>query len=309
MRVLITGGTGTVGCAFLHRYAQGNECAVISRNEKMQYDLKKIFPNVETYLSSVENKEAIYSIYDKFRPDTVVHAAAIKHVDVAEKQPIQTTLVNIVGSLNIINASVEFNVPITIAVSTDKACEHQHIYGITKYIMEQCFLEANGDKNRFAVCRFGNVAHSNGSVIPFWLKQKEQGNPVKLTSPDMNRLMFLPSDAAGLIGKTIEMCRDRGGFILSKKMKNVNMFRLAKMISGDVEITGARPGEKFDEDLISIKELPYTKVVDNDYVVIERSVNGDIQSRLTEAYNTKTAANMDDKELWLLINNKESHYV
>ena len=309
MKVLITGGTGTVGTAFLEKYGQDHECAVISRNEKMQYELKKKFPRVETFLASVEDKEAIYCIYDKFRPDTVVHAAAIKHVDVAEKQPIQTTLVNIVGSLNIINAGIEFNVPVTVAVSTDKACEHQHVYGITKYLMEQCFLEANGERNRFAVCRFGNVAHSNGSVIPFWLKQKAENKPIKLTSPDMNRLMFLPSDAAALIGKSIEMCKTKGGFILSKKMKNVNMFKLANMISKTVEIVGARPGEKFDEDLVSLKELPYSKVIDNDYVIIEKEENKDLSSRLPEAYNTKTALHMNEKELWLLINNKETHYV
>lgn len=302
-KLLVTGGTGTVGSAFLEKYGHQYKCAVISRNEKMQYDLKQRLPHIDLYLASVENKEAIFGIYDKFRPDIVVHAAAIKHVDLAEKQPIQTTMVNIVGSLNLISAGIDFNVPVTVAISTDKACEHQHFYGITKYVMEQCFLEANGDRNHFAVCRFGNVAHSNGSVIPFWLKQKQLGQPVKLTSPDMNRLMFLPSDAADLVHKSITMCDLSGGFILSKQMKNVNLLRLAKKISDDVVITGARPGEKFDEDLVSTKELPYSRVLDKDYVVITREVNEDIGSRLTTPYNTKTAENMTDAEIENLINN------
>ena len=303
-RLLITGGTGTVGSAFVERFQDRYTFAVVSRNEKMQYEMRQRFPSVDCYLASIEDKEAIFCAYDKFQPDVVVHAAAIKHVDVAERQPIQTTMVNVVGSLNVISASVEFNVPVTVAISTDKACEHQHVYGITKFIMEQCFLEANGDRNHFGVCRFGNVAHSNGSVIPYWLKLKKENQPIKLTSPDMNRLMFLPCDAADLVQKSVDYCSLQGGFILSRQMKNVNMLRLAKKISNNVEIVGTRPGEKFDEDLVSSREMPYSRVVDGDYIIINKDINKAEDTRLQNPYNTRTAVDMTDEELDRLINNQ-----
>ena len=301
-KILITGGSGTVGSAFLRRYSGVYQFGIVSRNEKLQYEIKKDFPDVSLFLGSVEDRESLFRVFDAFHPDVVIHAAAMKHVDMAERQPIQTTRINVVGSLNVIDASIRFDVPITIAISTDKACEHQNIYGVSKFLMEQCFLEANSKEHKFAVCRFGNVAHSNGSVIPFWLKLKQEGKPLRLTCPEMNRLMFLPKEAAELIYRAIEECSIDGGFILSKMMKTVNMLRLAKSISGDIEIVGSRPGEKIDEDLISDKELPYSEVVERKYIKIWRAINSVVSSRLPCPYSTLTAEVMTDEELSLLIN-------
>lgn len=300
-KVLITGGSGTVGSAFIARYRTQYDFAIVSRNEKNQYDIKNRFPATKLFLAAVENREDLFRVYDAYRPDIVIHAAAMKHVDMAERQPIQTVKINICGSINIIDASTEFNVPITAAISTDKACEHQNVYGISKYLMEQCFLEADGIRNRFAVCRFGNVAYSNGSVLPFWKKLAAEGKPLKVTDPKMNRLMFSQEEAADLINQTIGLMRIDGGFILSKKMKNVNMMDLAKAISSQVEIVGARPGEKLDENLISEKEVPYTKVISNGYVKITKEQNMDLMTRLVHPYNTKTAEAMTEDEIQALI--------
>lgn len=299
--VLITGGSGTVGEAFLRRYSSVYRFGIMSRNEKLQYEIKKKFPLTYLYLASVEDKEALFRTYDSFQPDIVIHAAAMKHVDMAERQPIQTTHINVIGSLNVIDASVRFDVPATIAISTDKACERQHTYGITKYLMEQCFMEANGNTNHFAVCRFGNVAHSNGSVIPFWLKEKAEGKSLKLTSPNMNRLMFLPPEAADLIHRTIFRCFQDGGFVMSSPMKTINMLRLANAISENIEIVGIRPGEKLDEDLISERELPFTTVLSDGSIIIGKQKNEDENTRLKMPYNTKTAENMSAEELKNLV--------
>ena len=241
-------------------------------------------------------KETVYRVYEDVKPDIVIHAAAVKHINLAEKQPIQTCKVNIVGILNIIEASIRYDIPITVAISTDKACSYESVYGGSKYLMERCFLEANSNRNKFSVCRFANVAHSDGSVLPFWLDEKRDGNSLKLTDPNMNRLMFTQDDAANLIYRTVEYTRkNSGGFVCSYKMRCVNMLDLAKAISEDVEIVGRRPGEKVDEDLVSEHELDYTYVIGNDIHIRTEKNDGD--NKLDVPYNSKSAKKMSQKEI------------
>ena len=297
MKVLITGGTGTIGRAYVKNYAEFFDVYSLSRDENKQTQLWRAFPEVVgQYLGNVEDKETVFRVYEDVKPDIVIHAAAVKHINLAEKQPIQTCKVNIVGSLNIIEASIRYDIPITVAISTDKACSYESVYGGSKYLMERCFLEANSNRNKFSVCRFANVAHSDGSVLPFWLDEKRDGNTLKLTDPNMNRLMFTQDDAANLIYRTVEYTRkNSGGFVCSYKMRCVNMLDLAKAISEDVEIVGRRPGEKVDEDLISEHELDYTYVIGNDIHIRTEKNDGD--NKLDVPYNSKSAKKMSQKEI------------
>ena len=297
MKVLITGGTGTIGRAYVKNYAEFFDVYSLSRDENKQTQLWRAFPEVVgQYLGNVEDKETVFRVYEDVKPDIVIHAAAVKHINLAEKQPIQTCKVNIVGSLNIIEASIRYDIPITVAISTDKACSYESVYGGSKYLMERCFLEANSNRNKFSVCRFANVAHSDGSVLPFWLDEKRDGNSLKLTDPNMNRLMFTQDDAANLIYRTVEYTRkNSGGFVCSYKMRCVNMLDLAKAISEDVEIVGRRPGEKVDEDLISEHELDYTYVIGNDIHIRTEKNDGD--NKLDVPYNSKSAKKMSQKEI------------
>ena len=297
MKVLITGGTGTIGRAYVKNYSEFFDVYSLSRDENKQTQLWRAFPEVVgQYLGNVEDKETVFRVYEDVKPDIVIHAAAVKHINLAEKQPIQTCKVNIVGSLNIIEASIRYDIPITVAISTDKACSYESVYGGSKYLMERCFLEANSNRNKFSVCRFANVAHSDGSVLPFWLDEKRDGNPLKLTDPNMNRLMFTQDDAANLIYRTVEYTRkNSGGFVCSYKMRCVNMLDLAKAISEDVEIVGRRPGEKVDEDLISEHELDYTYVIGNDIHIRTEKNEGD--NKLDVPYNSKSAKKMSQKEI------------
>ena len=297
MKVLITGGTGTIGRAYVKNYSEFFDVYSLSRDENKQTQLQRSFPEVVgQYLGNVEDKETVFRVYEDVKPDIVIHAAAVKHINLAEKQPIQTCKVNIVGSLNIIEASIRYDIPITVAISTDKACSYESVYGGSKYLMERCFLEANSNRNKFSVCRFANVAHSDGSVLPFWLDEKRDGNPLKLTDPDMNRLMFTQDDAANLIYRTVEYTRkNSGGFVCSYKMRCVNMLDLAKAISEDVEIVGRRPGEKVDEDLVSEHELDYTYVIGNDIHIRTEKNEGD--NKLDVPYNSKSAKKMSQKEI------------
>jgi len=309
-KVLITGGSGTIGKAFIKRYEDKFKFYNMSRNEGSQTRLKREFPDVENYIGSIEDIVNVYRIFEKVKPDIVIHTAAMKHIDIIEHEPIQACNINVVGSLNIISASTKYNVPITVAVSTDKACSSESVYGDTKHLMERCFMNANGEDVRFSSCRFANVAHSNGSVLPFWLGLKEKGLPLKLTDPEMNRLIFTQRDAVELIMKTITYTEVRGGgFVGSTKMKTTNMLDLAKVISKDIEVVGKRAGEKVDEDLISEKELPYTFVI-GDYIMIKKTENCGKAScgglgRLEYPYNSSTADVMTKDEMKKIIEGTE----
>jgi len=304
-KIFITGGSGTVGESFIENNFDKYEIYSYSRNEKAQVALKRKYPRVSIILGSIEDKYDLDNSLNKIKPRIIIHAAALKHVDTAEKQPIELVKSNIIGSKNIIESAKANNVAITVGISTDKACEPNNLYGYSKRIMEKMFLEANNDKNIFCCTRFGNVAGSNGSVIPFWLNQKSNNKPLTLTDIKMNRLMLSRKEVSEIIEKCIEEGRNKkGGFILSKIMKNVVMKELANCISKDIKIIGLRPGEELDEDLISERELDYTKI-DGEYIFIENQINKDKTKRLKKSLSSKNAKKMNFNELVLLINEVE----
>ena len=298
MKVLITGGTGTVGRALIAQ--NDNDYISISRNEENIANLKREYPSVKCYVGNIEDKSLLLRVFKEVKPDVVVHAAAMKHIDLMEQNPIAGCNVNVMGSLNVVEASVINDVPITIGVSTDKACLSESVYGASKYLMERVFMNTNTDENRFSLTRFANVAHSAGSVLPFWLKLKKEGNPLKLTDPNMNRLIFTKEDAASLINRTIDFTKENGGgFVKSYKMKCVNMLDLAKVISDDIEIVGKRPGEKTDEDLISEREISRTFIYGDD-IHIRMEKNKD-NNKLSEPYNSASAEHMTKEEIEKLV--------
>jgi UDP-N-acetylglucosamine 4,6-dehydratase len=298
MKVLITGGTGTVGQAIIKQ--NDNEYISISRNEENIAKLKREYPEVKCYVGNIEDEGLLLRVFKEVKPDVVVHAAAMKHIDLMETNPIAGCNVNVMGSLNVVQASLINDVPITIGISTDKACMAESVYGASKYLMERVFMNTNTDENRFALTRFANVAHSAGSVLPFWLKLKDDGKPLKLTDPDMNRLIFTKEDAASLINRTIDFTRENGGgFVKSYKMKCVNMLDLAKVISDDIEIVGKRPGEKTDEDLISEREIARTFIYGDDIHIRMDENKGD--NKLDRPYNSVSAEHMTEEEMEKLV--------
>ena len=298
MKVLITGGTGTVGKALIAQ--NDNEYISISRNEENITKLKRDYPNVKCYVGNIEDKSLLLRVFKEVKPDVVVHSAAMKHIDLMELNPIAGCNVNVMGSLNVVEASIINDVPITVGISTDKACLSESVYGASKYLMERVFMNTNTDDNMFSLTRFANVAHSAGSVLPFWLKLKSEGKPLKLTDPDMNRLIFTKEDAANLINRTIDFTKKYGGgFVKSYKMKCVNMLDLAKVISDDIEIVGKRAGEKTDEDLISEREISRTFIYDND-IHIKAKKNADV-NKLSKPYNSASAERMTKEEMEKLV--------
>ena len=298
-KVLITGGSGTVGSSFIEQYYNEYEFYNISRNEMQITNLKQKFPKVKSFVSDICDLDSMINIFEQVKPDIVIHAAAMKHINLAEVNSSSAVEINVIGSLNIIKASIRAEVPLTIGISTDKACNPDSVYGYTKRMMETMFMQHHNEKTKFVCTRFANVANSNGSVIPFWVKEAEKGNALKLTDPGMNRLMFSKKDSAKLIYKAIDYGQFTDEpFILCKIMKNVNLLELAKSLSDkDVEIIGKRPGEKLNETLISKRELPYTYVVD-DYVYILSTKQ---QNNLKKEHSSENAEWMSVKELEKLV--------
>ena len=300
-KIFITGGSGTVGTAFIEKYYNDYKFYSYSRGEKSQVALKRRFPNIEILMGAIEEKNYLTCQIIKIQPDIIIHAAALKHVDTAEKQPIKAITNNIIGSYNIMEAAKEANTPLVIGVSTDKACEASNVYGKTKSLMEKMYLEADNSKNKFVCCRFGNVAGSHGSVIPFWLNSFEANKPLFLTHPEMTRLMFSPEESSKLIHNCITLSNKKSGFVMSKIMKTVTMSKLANMISDKIKIVGLRPGEKMNEDLISENELPYSEVI-GDYVILTKDKNPNLKTRLDTPVNSDTSLEMTRKEMIKLIN-------
>jgi FlaA1/EpsC-like NDP-sugar epimerase len=292
MKVLITGGTGTVGRAIIKN--GDDEYINISRNEEKIAELSREHPDVKSYVGNIEDKSFLLRVFKDVKPDIVIHSAAMKHIDLMETNPIAGC------NVNVIEASIINDVHITIGISTDKACLAESVYGASKYIMERVFMNTSNSENRFALTRFANVAHSNGSVLPFWCKSYLEGKPLKLTDPNMNRLIFTEDDAASLIDRTVKHTKKfGGGFINSYKMKCVNMLDLAKFISDDVEIIGKRPGEKTDEDLISQREISKTFIYGNDIHIRMEENKG--SNKLNAPYNSKTAKQMTKADMEKLV--------
>ena len=302
-KVLITGGSGTVGQAFINQYQTEFDFYNLSRNETYIHALKRNHPNVESHVADVQDLDRLTRLFQQIKPDIVLHAAALKHVNFAELNPSQTVEVNIIGSLNVAKACIRSQVPIVIGVSTDKACQPENMYGYSKKILEQIFLEHYTDNTRFICTRFANVACSNGSVIPFWIDSAQKGETLKLTDSRMNRLMFTSFEAAELIRQGITYAENsHKGFVLCRIMKSVGMLDLANQIAHEFgrgekpEIVGIRPGERLNETLVSDSELSIASITDSkQYITLHNNEFGD--GRLNHALSSLTAEYMSEHEM------------
>lgn len=283
-RVAITGGTGTLGNALAKKLLSlGALVSVMSRNEKVQHEMKTKFPQVKYYLGDVADKDAVRNFV--LGADIVIHAAAVKHIPVAEKQPRMTCLSNVVGSMNVVDVCKEFNIEQCICISTDKAAAPFNTYGMTKYLMEQLFSEASKISSsrpefstKFKIVRYGNVFGSNGSVIPFWMNEKKEGRKLKVTDPDMTRFFFSVDDAVDLILKVI----DQGdpGVVYLKKMKAARLGDVAEVIDGeDYEVIGNRGKEKEHEALFSQDEAKRVsmQMIDGEELFVIRDTEPDME--------------------------------
>lgn len=303
MKILITGGNGTLGQSLM-RYFPEHEYAIICRNELHLKETVQEYGCV-AFLGSIEDYSFLITTFRNFLPDVVIHAAAIKHLDIAEKYPMSVMKTNITGSINVIEATQQIGIPVFIGVSTDKACSPRNTYGYSKSILEKCISSAKSNNSKFLSVRFANIAGSSGSVIQIWNKQKSLGKPLTVTDSAMVRLMFSQLDAATFLMDVLKTEREYpNGATICKLTPFVNIQELALLLSENINITGAVTGEKLYEDLISENELPYTKILPNNTVLITVSKNPAIDTRLKNPYNANTAPKMSILQMKELIKEK-----
>ncbi len=259
--IFITGGTGSFGKRLskilLSKY-KAKKIIIYSRDELKQTEMQKEFADLQTkteirfFLGDVRDLARLkYAIKDA---DILVHAAALKHVPVAEYNPFEAVKTNIIGAQNVIDACLSSTVKKVIALSTDKAAAPINLYGATKLASDKLFISANNYKGsrdvKFSVVRYGNVMGSRGSVIPFFLKQKDKGY-LPITDERMTRFNITLEEGVNFVLNSLEVMW--GGEIFVPKIPSYNIVDVAKAVSSEIpiKIIGIRPGEKLHEEMIS----------------------------------------------------------
>ena len=260
-KFLITGGTGSFGNAFvkyiLDNFKDIERLVIFSRDELKQWEMLRKFPNhlypqLRFFLGDIRDKERLKLALEGI--DVVIHAAALKQVPAAEYNPIEFIKTNVLGSENLISATLESNVKRVIALSTDKAAAPINLYGASKLCSDKLFIAANNIKgNRdlsFSIVRYGNVMGSRGSVIPFFLQEVKKGF-LPITDKNMTRFNISLIDGVKMVLWSLENML--GGEIFVPKIPSYKILDLADAIGPNVErkITGVRPGEKIHEEMIT----------------------------------------------------------
>jgi UDP-N-acetylglucosamine 4,6-dehydratase len=257
--ILITGGTGSFGKKYtemiLSKY-KPNKIIIFSRDELKQYEMAQSFNNscMRYFIGDVRDENRLIEAMDEV--DIVIHAAALKHVPVAEYNPMECIKTNINGAQNVISAAIKNEVDKVIVLSTDKASGPISLYGATKLVSDKLFVAANNvvgsKKTRFAVVRYGNVVGSRGSVVPFFQKLIDDGaTELPITDADMTRFLITLEDGVQFVLDNFE--RMHGGEIFIPKIPSLKMVDLANALAPKLphKIIGIRPGEKMHEVMIT----------------------------------------------------------
>jgi UDP-N-acetylglucosamine 4,6-dehydratase len=257
--ILITGGTGSFGYAFteyvLTHYTP-RKIVIFSRDELKQYEMAQRFPEhryraIRYFLGDVRDRHRLHRAFDGV--DIVIHAAALKQVPACEYNPLEAINTNILGASNVVDAAIDFGVQKVVALSTDKAANPINLYGATKLCSDKLFVAANsysGTKaTRFAVVRYGNVMGSRGSVIPYFLRCREQG-VLPVTDRRMTRFWITLTQGVQFVLESLQ--RMQGGEIFIPKIPSMSIMDLARAIGPEcrIEEIGVRPGEKIHEVLL-----------------------------------------------------------
>jgi len=276
--VLITGGTGSFGKMFtkliLERYPQVKRLVILSRDEQKHYQMEMEYPEdrysaLRYFIGDVRDENRLISAFEGI--DIIIHAAAMKHVHLAEYNPMECVKTNILGAENVINAALKTGVKKVVALSTDKAAAPINLYGATKLASDKLFIAANNIKGKrditFSVVRYGNVMGSNGSVMPFFLKKRKEGI-LPITDKRMTRFNISLEDGCQMVFNAIENAW--GGEIFVPKIPSYNVVDVATAIAPDckqVEI-GIRPGEKLHEEMITASDSFNTLDLDKYYAIL-----------------------------------------
>lgn len=294
--ILITGGTGSFGKKFaqtvFQKYPGVKKVIIFSRDEYKQFVMQNM-PEFQPYLEKmrffigdVRDRERLYRAVEGV--DYIIHAAALKQVPACEYNPFEAVRTNVIGAQNIINVAIDKGVKKVVALSTDKACAPINLYGATKLCSDKLFIAGNcycGSKDtRFAVVRYGNVAGSRGSVIPFFQKLVAEGaDSLPITDLKMTRFWLKLEQAVEMVLEALETMH--GGELYVKKIPSMRMPDLARAIAPDLPIkeVGIRPGEKIHEQMITKEDAHNTIEFKDFYIILPQIDLGNIDYKYPNA--------------------------
>ena len=274
--ILVTGGTGSFGRAFL-RYALDHldprRLVVLSRDELKQYEARRDIgddPRVRWFLGDIRDRRRLERAMHGV--EYVVHAAALKQVDTGEYNSFEFVQTNVNGSQNVIEAAIDSGVRKVVALSTDKASSPINLYGATKLCADRLFISANhyaaGHPTRFSVVRYGNVMGSRGSVIPLFGSLAERGEALPVTDLRMTRFWITLGQAVEFVVSSFDLMH--GGELYVPRIPSMRLADLARVIAPDSPLKeiGIRPGEKLHEEMIAVDDARRTLLLDDRYVVM-----------------------------------------
>ena len=316
---MITGGTGSLGKALVSRitreYPEYRRLVILSRDEQKQFQMAQDYPNsvypkIRFFIGDVRDKERLVRAMQGI--DIVVHAAAMKHVHLAEYNPSECIKTNVGGAENVIHAALQSEVSNVVALSTDKACAPINLYGATKLTSDKLFIAANnikGDKNiKFSVVRYGNVMGSNGSVIPFFIKKREEGY-LPITDENMTRFNITLDGGVDMVLHALKNAW--GGEIFVPKIPSYKIKEVANAIAPNIEhrVIGIRPGEKIHEEMITRSDSYYTYDMGRYYAIIPSIPNWDVNEfiKYFNAKKVKEGFNYSSGENTEWVNSEDLH--
>jgi len=292
--ILITGGTGSLGRELIktifERFPKVKKVIVFSRDEQKQFFMSQDFPSskypaIRYFIGDIRDSSRLDRAMEGV--DYVIHAAAMKHVPIAEYNPMECIKTNVLGAENVINACLKNNVEKVVALSTDKAAAPINLYGATKLTSDKLFVAANnirGNRNiRFSVVRYGNVMGSNGSVIPFFMSKRKEG-VLPITEPSMTRFNISLIDGVNLVLFALD--KAWGAEIFVPKIPSYKITDVAEAIGPECEkpVVGIRPGEKIHEEMITASDSYNTYDI-GDYFAIVPSIPPWEVKDFEEAFN------------------------
>lgn len=323
--VLITGGTGSLGKALtshiFKNFSNIKKLIILSRDEQKQFQMAQEFPDnkfpqIRFFLGDVRDEQRLVRAFEGV--DIVIHAAAMKHVHLAEYNPDECIKTNIGGAQNVIHAALKTSVSNVVALSTDKACAPINLYGATKLTSDKLFVAANNIKGakpiKFSVVRYGNVMGSNGSVIPFFLKKKSEGK-LPITDPLMTRFNISLQGGVDMVIHAIEHAW--GGEIFIPKIPSYKITDVAKAVAPhcEIEVVGIRPGEKIHEEMITSSDSFYTYDLGKYFTILPSVPNFDIKDfvkdfgakKVPEGFNYDSGTNTEWETIESLRNLIKEH--
>ena len=296
--ILITGGTGSLGKALVRRilatYPEVKRLVIFSRDEQKQFQMNQEFSDqkykaLRYFIGDIRDfdrvKRALKGI------DYVIHTAAMKHVPIAEYNPMECVKTNVLGAENLINSCLETDVKRVVALSTDKAAAPINLYGATKLCSDKLFIAANNIRGRdsinFSVVRYGNVMGSNGSVIPFFIRKKKEG-VLPITDPQMTRFNISIEEGVDMVLHALENAW--GGEIFVPKIPSYKIMDVVEAIAPECkkEVVGIRPGEKIHEEMITVSDSYTTYDLGKYFAILPQKPLWDLKSFI-ENFNAKKA--------------------